>query len=186
MDLNIINDLNTNKLFTNLFISQTTVSILLVFVIIVKPYIINRFALGENISKIMKEYYINNSIDGLVLDFLYSIIINFSTFRVFSLFNNFSKNMYNNIFSLLIINNIIITLLDTIIKRYTITTKNQSENLNFIKEWAIKSSKETYIWHSIYYGCTMLFLIFLVINDYDLFNPILFTTIYLFFTILHQ
>ena len=186
MDLSIINDLNTNKLFTNLFISQSTVSILLVFVIIVKPYIINRFALGENISNIMKEYYISNSIDGLVLDFLYSIIINFSTFRVFSVFNNFSKNMYNNIFSLLIINNIIVALLDSIIKRYTIITKNQSENINFIKEWAIKSSKETYIWHSIYYGCVILFLVFLIINDYDLFNPILFITIYLLLSIFHQ
>jgi hypothetical protein len=186
MDLSIINDLNTNKLFTNLFVSQITVSILLVFVLIVKPYIIKRFALGEKISNIMKEYYINNSTDGLVLDFLYSIIINFCTFRVFAIFNDYCNNNYNNIFSLIIINNIVVTLLDSIIKRYTIVTKNKSDNIKFIKEWAINASKETYIWHSIYCSCVILFLLILVINDYDLFNPILFITIYLLFTIIHN
>jgi hypothetical protein len=184
MDLSIINDLNTNKLFTNLFVSQITVSILLVFVLIVKPYIIERFALGEKISNVMKEYYIHNSIDGLVLDFLYSIIINFCTLKVFSIFNNYSNNDYNNIFSLLIINNIIVALLDSIIKRYTIMTTNKSDNITFIKEWAINSSKETYIWHSIYYSCVMLFFLILVINNFDLFNPILLITISLFFTII--
>lgn len=185
IDLKVINNLKTDKIFTNLFVSYIIVSILLIF-ILVNPYIIKRFALGEEFSNIMKEYYVNNRNDGLILDFLYSIILVFITLKIFTLFNNYTLDKYNNLFSLLIINNVIMILLNLSIRLYSNLYKGTSSNMQFIKDWSNICSKSTYVWHSIYYSCIILIFLLLSIREYDMFYLMFTITIFLFYEITHS
>ena len=185
IDLTVINNLKTSTIFTNLFISYILVSILLIF-ILVNPFIVKRFALGEDFSNFMKEYYINNRNEGMIMDYLYSIILVLCTLKIFRLFNIYTFDKYNNLFTLLIFNNIISTIFNCIIRIYSNLYKGKSNNMQFIKDWANECSKSTYIWHAMYYSCILLFFLLLSLKEYDMFYPTLIISIYLFLQIIHS
>jgi len=180
MNLSILNNLNTNKLFTNLVISQLISSIILIN-FLVKPIIIRRYALGEEFSNILKEFYVNNLNDGLVIDILYSVIINFTVIRIFNLLTEILDEKFNNIFLYILISLITIYITGFIISFFLKKSNVNNENINFFKNIANKCKKESLTWHIInYLGGSLVFIFFLA-NNYENFNILLLFSIYFLF-----
>jgi len=172
MDLSLLKTINTDTLLSNILISQIITSIILI-TFIAKPLVIKRYALGDEFSNVLKEYYINNFNDGIIMDVLLSIVINFISVRSYILYSNYFNNQYNNLLSYLVINMFVIYIILSLIKNYILTSKSKSENITFFKDWVTTSKIPTIKWYLIYFLCTSLIFIFFIQNNFDFFNIIL-------------
>lgn len=171
IDIKSINFNSTNDNFTKLYLSFI-ITLYLYCKIIINPYIVKRFAFGEKFSEMMREYYINNIYEGSILDFLNCIALFFTVFKVFNM-NVIKNDRYNNffyIYSLLIS----ILLLKMFIFKFIINFyKGKSGNIEFFKEWLNSLFNETFVWNLLYYTSIFLVYLFISINNFNLFYPIL-------------
>lgn len=161
---------DSSKNITNILFSQI-VTIYILKLLLINPYIINRYALGEKFSDFMKEYYFNNSLEGTIFDIVSNSILFLISFKLYV----YLPLKYSNykILSLSTIILSIILLKNIIFKFYCDFYKGESGNIAFFKEWLNICFKQTFLWSIIYYTCIILVFLFISLKKYDMFFPML-------------
>ena len=170
IDISDIDFNDSSKNITNILFSQIITLYLLKFLLI-NPYIIKRYALGEKFSEFMKEYYLNNSLEGTVFDIISNSILFLVSFKLYNL--KISKNSSHKILNLSIIILSVIFLKNLIFRIYCNIYKGSSENISFFKEWLNICFEQTFLWNIIYYSCITLIFLFISLKKYDMFFPML-------------
>ena len=170
IDISDIDFNDSSKNITNILFSQIITIYILKFLLI-NPYIIKRYALGEKFSEFMKEYYLNNSLEGTVFDIVSNSILFLVSFKFYTVIT--SKYSNYKILSLSIIILLIVFLKNLIFKIYCNIYKGSSENISFFKEWLNLCFEQTFLWNIIYYTCITLVFLFISLKRYDMFFPML-------------
>lgn len=161
---------DSNKSITNILFSQI-VTIYILKLLLINPYIIKRYALGEKFSDFMKEYYINNSLEGTIFDIISNSILFLISFKLYVYLGlKYSNYKFLNL-SIIILS--VLLLKNYIFKFYCDFYKGKSANIAFFRDWLNICFEQTFLWNIIYYSCITLVFLFISLKKYDMFFPML-------------
>ena len=140
----------------------------ILYYLIISPYIIKRYALGQKMSSNMQEYYGKNILEAFIVDLVQNIITANLIFLFFNYINNFTNNQFNNYYTLIILINIFIPIRTLILKNYLLNYNWSNQNLLFFKNWIDNCHSQLFIWNFMYIYCNLIiFLLFKSILEQD-------------------